>query len=46
MQNHQAYETQSTIHFGTTGTSRNIWKIEAVPANVNFFDKFHSVTMR
>ena len=46
MQNHQAYETQSTIHFGTTGTSRNIWKIEAVPANVDFFDKFHSVTMR
>ena len=46
MQNHQAYETQSTIHFGTTGTSRNIWKIEAVPADVDFYDKFHSVTMR
>ena len=46
MQNHQAYETQSTIHFGSTGTSRNIWQIESVPANVDFFDKFHSVTMR
>ena len=46
MQNHQAYETQSTIHFGSTGTSRNIWQIESVPANVDFFDKFHSVTMK
>jgi hypothetical protein len=46
MQNHQAYETQSTIHFGTTGTSRNIGEIEAVPPDVDFFDKFHSVTMK
>ena len=46
MQNHQAFETQSTIHFGTSGAANNIYKIEAVPADVDFFDKFHSVTMR
>ena len=46
MKNHQAYETQSTIHFGSNGQSRNIWNIESVPADVNFFDKFHSVTMK
>jgi hypothetical protein len=46
MQNHQAFETQSTIHFGTSGTANNIYKIEAVPADVDFYDKFHSVTMR
>jgi|ETNmetMinimDraft_22_1059887.scaffolds.fasta_scaffold13097_2 hypothetical protein len=46
MKNHQAYETQSTIHFGSNGQSRNIWKIESVPADVNFYDKFHSVTMK
>ena len=46
MLNNQANETQSTIHFGSNGTARNIYKIEAVPADVNFYDKFHSVTMR
>jgi hypothetical protein len=46
MKNHQAYETQSTIHFESNGQSRNIWDIESVPADVNFFDKFHSVTMK
>ena len=46
MKNHQPYETQSTIHFGSNGQSRNIWNIESVPADVNFFDKFHSVTMK
>ena len=39
MKNHQPYETQSTIHFGSNGQSRNIWNIESVPADVNFFDK-------
>jgi hypothetical protein len=39
-------DTQSTIHFGTSGNSNNIWHIESVPTNVNFFDKFHSITMR
>ena len=46
MKNHQPYETQSTIHFGSNGQSRNIWNIESVPADVNFFDKLHSVTMK
>ena len=45
MKNHQAFETQSTIHFGSN-SARNIYKIEAVPADVDFYDKFHSVTMR
>ena len=42
MQNHQAFETQSTIHFGSPGNANNIYKIESVPANVDFYDKFHS----
>ena len=46
MQNHQAFETQSTIHFGSPGNANNIYKIESVPANVDFYDKFHSITMR
>lgn len=46
MKNHLAYETQSTIHFGSNGQPRHIWKIESVPADVNFYDKFHSVTMK
>ena len=46
MYNHGAADTQSTIHFGTSGNSNNIWHIESVPTNVNFFDKFHSITMR
>ena len=46
MRNLQAYETQSTIHFGSSGSSRNIYKIESVPANVDFYDKFHSVTLK
>ena len=45
MQKHQAYETQSTIHFGSNG-ARNIYQIRGVPADVDFYDKFHSVTMR
>ena len=45
MQNHQAYETQSTIHFGSN-TPRYIYQIRGVPADVDFYDKFHSVTMR
>ena len=46
MKNHQAFETQSTIHFGSSQPSTMIWKIESVPADVDFYDKFHSVTMR
>ena len=47
MKNHLPYETQSTIHFGNTFDQRQqIWSIESVPADVNFFDKFHSVTMK
>jgi beta-glucanase (GH16 family) len=46
MQNHQAFETQSTIHFGSSGNANNLYKIESVPADVDFYDKFHSVTMR
>ena len=45
MSNHQSFETQSTIHFGSNSPT-NIWKIETVPADVDFFDKFHSVTMK
>ena len=41
-----ANETQSTIHFGTSGTAKNIYKIESIPANVDFYDKFHSVTLK
>ena len=46
MKNHQAFETQSTIHFGSSGNANNLYKIESVPADVDFYDKFHSVTMR
>ena len=46
MINHQSYETQSTIHFGSPGNANLIYKIHSVPANVDFFDKFHSVTMK
>ena len=46
MINHQSYETQSTIHFGSPGNANLIYKIHSVPSNVDFFDKFHSVTMR
>ena len=46
MKNHQAFETQSTIHFGSPGNANNLYKIESVPADVDFYDKFHSVTMR
>ena len=30
MQNHQAFETQSTIHFGSPGNANNIYKIEGL----------------
>lgn len=46
MINHQSYETQSTIHFGSPGNANLIYKIHSVPSNVDFFDKFHSVTMK
>ena len=46
MQNHQAYETQSTVHFGSSDNANYIYKIESVPADVDFYDKFHSITMR
>jgi hypothetical protein len=42
MYNHGPADTQSTIHFQTD----HLWKIKTVPQNVNFVDKFHSVTMR
>ena len=46
MYNHGAADTQSTIHFGSSNNSNNIWHIESVPSNVNFFEKFHSITMK
>jgi hypothetical protein len=46
MQHNQAFETQSTIHFGSPGNANNLSKIESVPADVDFYDKFHSVTMK
>ena len=46
MINHQSYETQSTIHFGSPGNADLIYKIHSVPTDVDFFDKFHSVTMK
>ena len=42
MQNHQAYETQSTIHFGSN-TPRYIYQIRGVPADVDFYDKFSRI---
>ena len=43
---HNSSETQSTIHFGSSGTPDYLYQIHSVPPNVNFYDKFHSVTMR
>jgi len=45
MKYHQPYETQSTIHYGDGG-AQPIYKVESVPANVNFYEKFHSVTLK
>ena len=45
MINHQSFETQSTIHFGS-GNEEPLYKIQAVPPNVDFYNKFHSVTLK
>lgn len=46
LKHHQAFEIQSTLHFESNGVANNIGQIVSVPGDVNFFDSFHSVTMK
>ena len=46
LKHHQAFEIQSTLHFESNGVANNIGQIVSVPTDVNFFDSFHSVTMK
>ena len=41
------WEVQSTVHFGNSSNDKSsLFGIKSVPSDVNFVDKFHSITMK
>ena len=47
MYSNQDNQIQSTIHYANNNSVHSYkWGIETVPQNVNFVDKFHSITFR
>ena len=47
MYSNQDNQIQSTVHYSNNNSVHSYkWAIETVPQNVNFVDKFHSITFR
>lgn len=47
MSSNQDNQIQSTVHYADTNSVHSYkWGIETIPQNVNFVDKFHSITFR
>ena len=47
MYSNQENQIQSTIHYSNNNSVHSYkWAVETVPQNVNFVDKFHSITFR
>ena len=46
MSSNQDNQIQSTVHYSNNTVHSYKWGIETIPQNVNFVDKFHSITFK
>ena len=47
MSSNQDNQIQSTVHYSNNNSVHSYkWGIETIPQNVNFVDKFHSITFK